>query len=74
MAEPAHGHEHPEELPEGSVSVPIVVGAALLIGLGLTSMAYWLITSFHWIYFAGVVPLAGGGYLLFTRFTGADRA
>ncbi len=73
MAEPAHGHGHPEELPEGSVSIPIVIGAAVLVGIGIMSMAFWLIT-FHWVFFAGVLPLSAGGLLFFTRFTGADRA
>jgi hypothetical protein len=58
---------------EGSVSIPFVIGAAALIGLGLTGMAFWLIT-FHWIFLASVIPLAGGGLLLFTRASGPDHA
>ncbi len=73
MSESAYGHEPGEPLPEGSVSVPIVLGAALLVGVGLAGMAFWLIT-FRWIYFASLVPLVAGGLLLFSRFSGADRA
>jgi hypothetical protein len=73
MSEPAYGHEHGEPLPEGSVSVPIVIGAALLVGIGLAGMAFWLIT-FRWLYFASLLPLTGGALLLFSRLTGADRA
>jgi hypothetical protein len=73
MSEPAYGHEPGEPLPEGSVSVPIVIGAAILVGIGLAGTAFWLIT-FHWIFFASLLPLTGGALLLFSRLTGADRA
>ncbi|HTP54165.1 MAG TPA: hypothetical protein VML94_04260 [Thermoplasmata archaeon] len=66
----AHAPEHPSE---GTVSVPLVVGSALLVGVGLTGMAYWLIT-FHWIFLASVLPLAAGGLLFFTKATGPDHA
>ncbi len=49
------------------------IGAALLIGLGLMGVAYWLVTQ-SWLDFLGLVPLALGAYLLFTRGTGPDRA
>lgn len=55
------------------LSVPLTVGAAVLVGVGLLTIAYWLIT-FRWIYFGGVGLLAAGGLLLFTRATGPDRA
>ncbi|HYA57490.1 MAG TPA: hypothetical protein VEH57_03380 [Thermoplasmata archaeon] len=57
----------------GSVSIPILVLAAVLVGLGLLGMAYWLIT-FQWALLASVIPLALGGLLLFTPRTGPDRA
>lgn len=56
-----------------SLSVPFLVVAALLIGVGLFGMAYWLVT-FQWVYFASVIPTALGAYMLFTRGTGPDRA
>jgi Na+/proline symporter len=56
-----------------SLSVPFLVLAAVLIGVGLFGMAYWLVT-FQWVYFASLIPLALGGYMLFTRGTGPDRA
>jgi Na+/proline symporter len=57
----------------GKVSVPLVIGSAVLVGIGLTGMAYWLIT-FHWILLASVLPLATGGLLFFTKATGPDHA
>ncbi len=57
----------------GAVSIPLVVGSALLIGIGLLGVAYWLIT-FRWLYFASLVPLIVGAFLLFTRATGPDHA
>jgi hypothetical protein len=65
------GSAHPHV--EGSLSVPFLVLAALLIGVGLFGMAYWLVT-FQWPYFASVIPLTLGAYMLFTRGTGSDRA
>ncbi|HYB63343.1 MAG TPA: hypothetical protein VEE86_02855 [Thermoplasmata archaeon] len=50
-----------------------IVGSSLLAGVGLLGMAYWLVTL-RWLYFASVVPLIVGAYLLFTRATGPDRA
>jgi Na+/proline symporter len=58
---------------ESSISVPFLVLASVLIGLGLAGMAYWLVT-FQWLYFASVIPTVLGGYMLFTRGTGPDRA
>jgi len=58
---------------ESGVSVPFTVFSAVLIGLGLSGMAYWLVT-FNWLYFASLIPLVFGGYMLFTRGTGPDRA
>jgi hypothetical protein len=66
-----HGGAAPAH--EGSVSVPFVVGAAVLVGVGLTGMAYWLIT-FHWELLASIVPLAVGGLLLFSKGSGPDQA
>jgi len=57
----------------GSVSVPFLVLASVLIGAGLSGMAYWLVT-FQWLYFASVIPLVLGAVMLFTRGTGPDRA
>ncbi|HLM69896.1 MAG: hypothetical protein ACHQ0I_00755 [Candidatus Lutacidiplasmatales archaeon] len=56
-----------------SLSVPFLVLAAVLIGVGLFGMALWLLT-FQWPYFASVIPLVLGAYMLFTRGTGPDRA
>ena len=53
--------------------MPFTVFSAVLIGLGLSGMAYWLVT-FNWLYFASLIPLVFGGYMLFTRGTGPDRA
>ncbi|MGP8078662.1 MAG: hypothetical protein ACLQD8_08055 [Thermoplasmata archaeon] len=58
---------------EGTVSIPLVVGAAALVGIGLTGMTFWLIT-FQWVLLASVVPLVVGALLLFSRATGPDHA
>ena len=57
----------------GSLSVPFLVLAGVLIGAGLFGMAYWLVT-FQWLFFASVIPLTLGAVMLFLRGTGPDRA
>lgn len=63
---------HSEESAE-RVSVPVVIAIALLCGVGIIGVAYWLLTQ-NWLYFAALIPLIGGALLLFTRLTGPDRA
>lgn len=67
------GEPHEPASTASSLSVPFLLLAAVLIGVGLFGMAYWLVT-FQWVYFASVISLALGGYMLFTRGTGPDRA
>ncbi|HXY46886.1 MAG TPA: hypothetical protein VEK13_03175 [Thermoplasmata archaeon] len=55
------------------VSVPLVLAASILCGLGLLGTAYWLVT-FNWELFPSVLVVALGAYLLFTRATGPERA
>jgi len=55
------------------LSVPFLVLAAILIGVGLAGMAYFLVT-FQWIYFASVILVVTGGLMLFTPRAGPDRA
>ena len=57
----------------GHVSVPLVIVSALLCGLGLLGMFFWLYT-FNFLYFSSVILLGIGAYLLFTRATGPERA
>lgn len=55
-----------------SLNLPFLLVAAILSGLGVFLMAYWMITQ-DLLYFAGGVVLAGsGGYLLFQPGTGAE--
>jgi hypothetical protein len=64
---PSHGHAR------SPINVGWVVLAALLIGLGLFMMAYWLVT-FQWVFFLGIAPCVGGGLMLFSRRAGFDTA
>ncbi|MGD0719280.1 MAG: hypothetical protein ABSA15_06870 [Thermoplasmata archaeon] len=75
----ATGHEH---LGDGSdrpgtatsrISIPWVIFAALLCGIGLFLLSYWL-TYFYWPAFSGAAFVIIGGVLLFNRRTGIDRA
>lgn len=59
--------------PHEGISIPLTIVAALMSGAGIFGMVYWLYTL-NWIYFASVVLLIGGCYLLFTRVTGPDHA
>ncbi len=57
----------------GALFVLTVIGSALLAGLGIMGMVYWLVTL-RWLFFLSVIPLIVGAYLFFTRATGPDRA
>ncbi len=54
-------------------SVLYIVAASLLSGLGLFLTLLWLIT-FQWGYLSGVLLMALGFLLFFSRRAGADRA
>ena len=56
-----------------SLSLPFLVLAAVFCGVGIFGMALFLVT-FSWLYFASLIPLVLGAYMLFTRGTGPDRA
>ncbi len=74
MAELESVHGAHASTPTGSVSVPVVIGIAVLIGAGLFGTAYWLITDFSWLWFASLGAVVLGAYLLFSRGTGPDHA
>lgn len=73
MSEDESAHAVASASPLGARSVAAIIGAALLVGIGLASVAYWIITG-KWIFFAGLLSLAVGAVLLFSRLTGPDRA
>ncbi|HXY11970.1 MAG TPA: hypothetical protein VEJ85_00535 [Thermoplasmata archaeon] len=73
MSEYASGEHSANATSSNGVSLPFLVLSALLIGLGLFGTAYWLVT-FNWLYFASLLPLVLGAYMLFTRGTGPDQA
>jgi len=51
----------------------LTIVAAIVCGLGIFGVFYWLYT-FDWIYFPSVALVMLGCYLLFTRITGPDQA
>ena len=58
---------------QSAISIPFVVLAAFLIGVGILALVYWLVT-FDWLYFGGVLPSVTGGLMLLHPRAGADRA
>ncbi|MGD0250122.1 MAG: hypothetical protein ABSB97_04465 [Thermoplasmata archaeon] len=55
-----------------SLSIPFLVLASLLCGVGLFGLSFWLVTS-NWLYFASLIPLILGALMLFMRGTGPDH-
>lgn len=55
------------------VSIPWVILASLLAGIGIFSMVLWLYT-FQWIYFGGILPIITGTLMMFDRRAGANSA
>lgn len=58
---------------KSTLSIPFVVLAALLIGVGILALVYWIVT-FDWLYFGGILPSLTGALMLFHPRAGADRA
>ncbi|MGA7922762.1 MAG: hypothetical protein WCA77_02165, partial [Thermoplasmata archaeon] len=74
-AEEGSHDEHPhgghgEKTP---ISLPTVIASAVLIGAGLFSIIYWLLT-FDWLWFGGVFLVLAGALLFFSRRTGLDHS
>ncbi len=73
MSEAGHASVAHERNPPRALTVLALVAAAALIAVGLTGVAFWLIT-FQWVYFSSLVALVAGALLLFSPLTGPDRA
>jgi hypothetical protein len=68
---PSESHPHHVSSP---ISLPWVVLASLLCGLGLfLVLGLWLAT-FEWIYFVGVIPVFLGGLMFLSPRAGLDHA
>jgi hypothetical protein len=68
-----YGSPHTRVHQKSPISVPWVVLSALLVGIGLFLVAFWLITM-EWVWFLGLVPAVVGGVMLFDPRAGADHA
>ena len=73
MSEFPSGDPHEHRPTSSTLSIPFLVLSAILCGVGIFGLAYWLVT-FNWVFFASLIPLVLGAYMLFTRGTGPDRA
>jgi hypothetical protein len=71
-----YGEAHPAT-PHGHARSPISVGwvvvAAVLMGVGIFMLAYFLLT-FNLLLFLGILPCVIGGLMLFSPRAGLDRA
>jgi len=73
MSEYPSSDRHESSPVVAPLSLPYLVLSAVLCGVGLFGMAMFLVT-FKWLFFAALIPLVLGAYMLFTRGTGPDRA
>ncbi len=73
MSDLAGSHATIDPSAARTISIPWVVLAALLCGLGLFTVAYWLLTG-NWLYFAGLLALIAGALMLFHPRSGLDHA
>ncbi len=62
-----------EQHPKSPISIPYLLGAAVLIGIGLVCASLWIV-YFDWRLFLGFGPLVVGAFMLFSPRAGADRA
>ncbi|MCI4346617.1 MAG: hypothetical protein L3K07_07720 [Thermoplasmata archaeon] len=61
-----------EEVHAGSISVPYVIAAALMMGAGLFLVAAWVLT-FDWVYFSGVALATAGFLMILHPLAGSDH-
>lgn len=73
MPEYASAHLADGSTARNSLSVLFLIGAVVLIGIGLLTAFLWLVT-FDWWLFLGFLPLAVGTIMLFDRRAGSNRA
>jgi hypothetical protein len=66
--------EEREETTPNTLSVPWLVVAAVLIGLGLFALFVWVIDYSQWIWFGGIAPLVIGALMLFNKRAGSNQA
>jgi uncharacterized membrane protein len=64
--------ERPEVEHANSLSLPYLIGASLLMGLGLFLVASWVLT-FQWIFFSGVAVAAAGFLMVLHPLAGSDH-
>ncbi len=55
------------------ISIGWVVGAALLMGIGVFFLTLWLVT-FTWLYLGGILPMLAGILMMFDPRAGANAA
>lgn len=55
------------------LSIAWVVGASLLMGVGIFFVTYWLMT-FEWLYFGGILPMTAGILMMFDPRAGANAS
>jgi hypothetical protein len=65
--------EEEDEEPLGHVSVPWVVAAALLMGVGIFLLMNWLFT-FQWVFLSGALLMLAGFLMCTSPRAGLDRA
>jgi hypothetical protein len=73
MSEYASGHGGAPAHVKSPISVPWVIAASLLIGVGLFFDWYWLYT-FNLEYTFGIALVVVGGFMLFSKRAGLDHA
>jgi len=70
---PASNPGHSAQAAPNSISVPFVLLASLLTGVGLMLTLTWLIT-YDWLFFPGILLVALGAFLMLDPRMGSDHA
>jgi hypothetical protein len=73
MSEYANAAETKDHHARSPISVLWVIGAAVLCGIGLTLLWWWLET-FQWLFFSGVLFVLAGGLMFLSPRAGWDHA
>jgi hypothetical protein len=73
MAESADAHGASSKSSAGEISIPWVVLASVLGGVGVGLISYWILTQ-NWLYFSGVVLVIVSCLMFLSPRMGPDHA
>jgi hypothetical protein len=73
MSEHAGAEASPTAAGADTISIPWVLLSAVMCGVGLFAVSYWLLTQ-NWLWFLGILPVILGAIMFLSPRMGPDHA